>query len=412
MAYPQFISRLEQTYRDYPPQFWTLVLVTFIDRLGGFLLYPFFGLYVTERFGVGMATAGWMFAAFSVSSFIGHAIGGGLIDHFGRRKMIIFSLIASSTSSVVIGLITSFNGVLIMAALMGILTMAGGPAYDAMTADLLPEEKRPRGFSIMRIVLNLAAAIGPAVGGMLAARSYMTLFITDAAVSLVAAIFVFATILETRPAPHPDEPPGDLKGTFRGYGNVLRDRLFILLLGIGILRDISYINMNTTLGVFLRDVHGVPEEHYGLLLTLNAAMIILLQYWITRKTEAKPPARLLAAGALLYAIGFGLFGITSAYIFFVLSIVIISLAEMISAPREQALVAQFAPEEMRGRYMALQGIAWGIPLTFGPLMAGLVMDSLNPNLLWYIVGAAAAVAAVGYLGLQRMLDRRSSSQPG
>ena len=55
-------------YRGFPRPFWTLVMATFIDRLGGALIFPFFALYLTDRFGIGMAQVGLLFAIWSLSS--------------------------------------------------------------------------------------------------------------------------------------------------------------------------------------------------------------------------------------------------------------------------------------------------------------------------------------------------------
>lgn len=70
---------IEATVNEFPSEFWTLVIVTFIDRLGGALLFPFFALYITSKFGVGMTQVGVLFAAFSFSSFLGTLMGGALL---------------------------------------------------------------------------------------------------------------------------------------------------------------------------------------------------------------------------------------------------------------------------------------------------------------------------------------------
>ncbi|HLC02994.1 MAG TPA: MFS transporter, partial [Anaerolineales bacterium] len=97
-------TKIRATIEEYPRPFWTLTIVTFIDRLGGYLLYPFFALYLTRRFGVGMTQVGVLFALFAISSFAGTAIGGALTDRVGRKKVLIFSLVSTSLSSLVMGL--------------------------------------------------------------------------------------------------------------------------------------------------------------------------------------------------------------------------------------------------------------------------------------------------------------------
>jgi len=58
-------TKFKRLYNEYPNAFKVLTLATFIDRLGGFLLFPFFALYITDHFGVGMTEVGILFAIFS-----------------------------------------------------------------------------------------------------------------------------------------------------------------------------------------------------------------------------------------------------------------------------------------------------------------------------------------------------------
>ncbi|GAJ24720.1 unnamed protein product, partial [marine sediment metagenome] len=71
-------------YKEYPKPFKVLVFATFIDRLGGFLLFPFFAVYIIERFGVGMTQVGFLFSMFAGGSIIGSTLGGALADKYGR----------------------------------------------------------------------------------------------------------------------------------------------------------------------------------------------------------------------------------------------------------------------------------------------------------------------------------------
>jgi MFS family permease len=75
---------------------------------------------------------------------------------------------------------------------------------------------------------------------------------------------------------------------------------------------------------------------------------------------------------------------------------IITIGEMIHITKSQALAALFAPEDMRGRYMAFFRLGWIIPNIFGSFSAGLVMDNFNPNYVWYIAGVLSLIALIGY----------------
>jgi MFS family permease len=400
-----FIKRrrrdIRNLYREYRRSFWILVGATFIDRLGGSLLFPFFALYITQKFEVGMTEVGVLFGLFSLSSFVGSFLGGALTDRVGRRRMLIFGLLASSFSTLLMGFIESLQAFYVLALIAGIFTDVAGPAHQAMVADLVPEQKRAEGFGILRVAFNLAVVIGPAIGGLMAARSYQLLFVTDAIISTIVAGIVYFFLRETKPKARLDAKPETVGATFRGYGRVLRDSTFMLFVFMCILMGLVYMNMNTTLGVFLRDVYAVPESGYGLLLSINALMVVGLQFPISRRITDRPPLLMMAFGTALYALGFGMHGLVSENAMFILAMVIITFGEMIVSPVAQALVARFAPEDMRGRYMAIFGISWSIPFMVGPLLAGLILDNLNPNLLWYAAGLVGLLSVLGFLYLQR-----------
>jgi MFS family permease len=81
---------------------------------------------------------------------------------------------------------------------------------------------------------------------------------------------------------------------------------------------------------------------------------------------------------------------------------------MVVTPFQQSLVASFAPEDMRGRYMAVSGLSWSISFTVGPYFAGLILDSANPNLLWAFCGFVGILATLGFIALNRV---RPSATP-
>jgi len=405
------LTKIKGTYAEYPKTFWTLVVVTFIDKLGSFLLFPFFALYITRKFNVGMTEVGILFALFAGSSFIGSFLGGALTDRLGRRSMIIFSLLTSAFSTLAMGFVDSLQAFYIIAMVSGIFTDTGGPAYNAIVGDLLPEEKRAQGFGVLRVALNVSAVIGPAIGGFLAARSYLALFVIDAIISTIVAVIVYFTIPETKPELQPGKRPESMAQSFSGYFKVFRDGAFLFFILACTLAWMTYMNMNTTMGVFLRDVHGIPESGYGYIISLNAIIVVLFQFWTTRRLEKYPPMLVMALGTLLFAAGFVMYGLFSSYIWFLLAMVIITIGEMVAIPVASAEVINFAPEDMRGRYGAVYGISWMLPFAVGPYLAGLLMDNYDPNLLWYACGACGMLATVGFLILHRIRTPEKSEIP-
>jgi MFS family permease len=401
------ITGIRKIYLEFPRQFWVVVGVSFIDKVGGTLVFPFFALYVTQKFHVGMTEAGIVLGIIAFFGFIGSMIGGALTDRFGRRKPILFGLVFSALSSLTLGFANSFGLLYPLAVLIGLLSDVGGPAHGAMIADILPERQRQEGFGILRVAGNTAWIIGPTVGGFVASRSFLAVFIMDAAVSCLVALLFYLLMPETKPSGGTEHHEGSLFATFRNYRIALNDAPFLAFLAAATLMGLVYIQMYNSLSVFLRDVHGVPPQRYGLLLTISAITVILFQFRTLRAINTQPKFLMMAVGTLLYMVGFGMFAVVAAYWLFAAAVVIITAGEMIVVPIGQALASTFAPAQMRGRYMAVYDLTGKVPATFGPAAAGVVLDHFNPVLLWYIGGVFCAISAMGFY----MLHARFGGEP-
>jgi MFS family permease len=400
------LYKFKATYNEFPSRFWVLVVASFIDRVGGTLIFPFFALYITQKFNVGMTQAGVLIGIFSFSGLLGNLLGGALADRFGRKMIVLFGLVFSALSSVTMGLVDNLNVFYILAVVVGLLSDVAGPAWQAMVADILPEETRAEGFSVMRVAGNLAW-----IGGFMAARSFLMLFVMDAVSSLITAVVVYRMIPETMPEAGEDQDAQSIFQTLAGYRNVIADKLFMAYILTSMLMLVVYIQMYNTLSVYLRDVHGVSPQGYGLLLTSSAITVVLFQFWVTRRVKKYSPMLMMALGSGFYMLGFSMFGFVWAYFLFVFAIVLITIGEMIVMPVSQALAANFSPTDMRGRYMAVFSLAWAVPATIGPWAAGMVLDNYDPNFVWYAAGIICFISMIGFLWLNQLTKERFAALP-
>jgi len=411
-------TRLNKIYHEFPRLFWVVVGISFIDRVGGTMLFPFFALYITQKFNVGMTDAGILLGTMSAFGFLGNMVGGAFTDRFGRKQLILFGLVFSAVSSLAFGLVTTISMMYPLVIVVGLLGAIAGPAHNAMIADILPEEKRQEGFGTLRVVGNVAWLIGPVIGGFVANKfDYFYLFVSDAVISCIVAALFFRMLPETKPevrteagAPHPE--PESMGKTIIGYFKVFKDLGFISFIFANILMLSVYQQMYGTLSVFLRDEHGLDPQNYGILMTASAITVVLFQFAVSRWLRDKPPFLMMSLGTLFFLVGFSMFGYVAAYLLFALALVVITIGEMIVFPVSQGLAANFAPEDMRGRYMAVFGLSWAIPQMFGLAAAGYALDNFsNPGLLWYICGSISALSALSYYFLHLRLRSRPEFAP-
>jgi MFS family permease len=113
----------------------------------------------------------------------------------------------------------------------------------------------------------------------------------------------------------------------------------------------------------------------------------------------------------VFALGFGMLSLSTAFFMPFVGMAVITFAEMIWAPAGSTLQANLSPENMRGRYFGFNGLTSNIGWAVGPLFGGVLKDSMNNNVpfMWAIVGAMFLICAVGFIILKRVVPEKSNS---
>jgi len=137
---------------------------------------------------------------------------------------------------------------------------------------------------------------------------------------------------------------------------------------------------------------GFSKADFALLLTLNGALVVILELPISSLTMHRNPRRMLALGFLLVGVGYALTGAATTWPMLAGTVVIWSFGEMIGAPVSYSYVADLAPPEIGGRYQGLFGLAWGTGAVTGPLLGGLLLQG-DSMLFWPLLGVVGALAA-------------------
>jgi MFS family permease len=146
------------------------------------------------------------------------------------------------------------------------------------------------------------------------------------------------------------------------------------------------------------------------LFALSGLMVAFLQYYISTKVSRHRMTTALACSAIVFALGFGMLSLSTAFFMPFIGMAVITFAEMIWSPAASTMQANLSPENMRGRYFGFNGLTSNIGWAVGPLFGGILKDSMDNNVpsMWVIVGAMFLLCMIGFIGLGKVVSKRSN----
>jgi len=373
--------RFRDQLRSLPPAVWILLGGTFINRVGQFVM-PFLVIYLT-RIGYSTAKAGLALGAYGLGHVVASSLGGHLADRIGRRNTIVLSMFGSAASMMALSQARTYGLIVVLTTITAAFGELYRPASHALLADLMPPDQRIFSFAIYRFAINLGVAAGPAMAGFLAEHSFFYLFAGDALTSVIYGVIAVFALPQGLKTYEKGERTGEALRV------AIRDRRFMLFLLATLLAALVDMQMGSTFALHVTNTLGFQPRIYGLLISLNALLVITCELVIINATQRLSPRPVIALGYLLWGLGFSLTGIAHTVPLLAWTVVIWTFGEMVSSPLIAAYVAEIAPERYRGRYMGLFVTAWSVALCIGPPIGTFVFER-NPAALW---------AACGVLGL-------------
>jgi MFS family permease len=396
-----------ETVRGFPRPVWCLLAGMFINRFGTFVL-PFLALHVTGM-GYSAWVVGWVVGAFGAGHLAASVIGGHLADTIGPRRTIVASTLCGAVTMLILSQARSLPMLAGLAFLNGLTGEFHRPASSALLASLVPEDRRVTAYAAYRFAMNAGFAIGPAVGGLLAAESFLWLFVGDALTSglygLVATFLLPADVLASAPRLQQVWRAGSSlrEAITAAWHDVRFRRLAVASFAVAMV----FMQMFTTLGLAM-EAAGLSRVMYGLVLGLNGGLIVVFEIPATVYTRAQPPRSMLGLGYAL--IGLGALLLTWAHSIwgFAFAMTVVTAGEIVSMPVAMAYVAGLGAVHMRGRMLGLYGLTWAAAMAVGPAWGGALL-AISGTGLWLSCGALGLMgAAVMVVGVRR----RAGHEPG
>lgn len=370
------MTSLLSNLRALPRPAWILFGGTFLNRFGSFVM-PFLAIYMTRN-GFSPAKAGLAVSSYGAGHIVASMLGGHLADRIGRRHTIAISMFGSAAAMLALSQARALPSILFLVFITGLFAELYRPAATALLGDLVPQEQRIAAFGMYRFAINLGFAAGPATAGFLANKSFFYVFAGDAITSLLYGVVALFALPHGNRSDAKDEKPAE------GLRVALRDRAFVYFLGATFCLTFVEFQLHSTFPLHISNLGYTPAT-YGMLISLNGAMIVVFELALTAWTQNKPPQPLIALGYALTGIGIALTGVATGIPALAATVVIWTVGEMLYAPVSGAYVSGLAPDRYRGRYMGIWHSVFSIGMVLGPAI-GTWIYGQSPAALWWTCG--------------------------
>ncbi|OGR97709.1 MAG: hypothetical protein A2V88_03450 [Elusimicrobia bacterium RBG_16_66_12] len=375
------------------------------------LAFPFLSIYLCRERGLAMSVVGAWLALSVLVTALSHGLGGELSDVLGRRRVMVLSLWSRALTIFVLAVAIKWRWP--FAALMAVhlgsnfLAHFFDPAARSWIADHAGPQERQRAYGLLRVATNAGFAAGPAVGGLLVARSYAFAFEMSAVACALCAVLVTVVIADRAGAVRRERFQS--LGVFRAAA----DPLFLRLCLMNLFISVSMAQLVVTLSVYAAQFLRLGASEIGLLFSLNGLLVVLLQVPATRFLSGRPLTTGVALGCLMYAAGYLMVGFSRGLAGLSAAMFVITLGEVLVPPGVHSIGANMAPARARGRYLGFLGISHQLGSALGPLTGGLGLQFVSSSWApghWLGVALLAGGSAAAFRWLARELSPSEQGQ--
>ncbi|MDS0525268.1 MFS transporter [Clostridium sp. SHJSY1] len=387
-------TKIFSPYKGLSKEIYIIALGRMINAMGSFI-FPLLTLILTVKIGINKTDAGYIISASGMFYMFSGIIGGKLSDCFGRKKIIIiFNSLGALLYIVASALGTSIYLIPVVIFASFFIGIAV-PASGGLVADITTPKNRDGAYSLFYMAMNVGYAISPIVGGLLLNDYLWLLFLLDGVTSLITAFLILIYIPESIHKVK-EKLSEDRKLEKHVDGSIIKvlfERPILLFFAL-VMFGYNFVYSQWS---YLYPIHAskiVPDNgasFYGTLVSFNAIIVIVMTPIVTKLIAGKKSIARIFLGGILYTIGFGMPGIIGSIPFAYVSVIILTLGEIVVTTSSGPFIANHTPASHRGRMEAVLPMIMGFGHTIGPAIVGNILKFTTVESAWILVGGVMAI---------------------
>jgi MFS family permease len=385
---------------------------TFMACVGMGLTLSLYVVYLHNVRGFSTNFSTLLLGASAVAGLASSPLWGSLTDHLGPMRVALTAYSFDAVALVVWAYAHTKSVAIFAAILLAIFGGAGWGPSSTMLSRLVHEDQRQRAFGFNFMLVNLGIGFGGLVSASIVdlhhPESFTVLYLINAGVTLVAAGLFWTLRAHGGPITEHHEDP--VKSA-EGWREVIHDRRLVqFVLASLVLMIGGYGSQEAGFSLFVVNNLKLPVHVIGIIFFFNTSTIVLAQLWVLNKIDGRSRTRVMATAAGLWCIFWIILDVTLtlpavlAVASLCVAMVVFAIGETMLSPVGPALVNEIAPEHLRGRYNAAQGLTWGLSGSIAPAITALYFDNHLGNWWPLSTGLTALCGGMLMLNLRRHLS--------
>jgi len=370
-----------------------MALTVLIDFTGFGIIIPLLPFWA-EHLGANAVEVGLILTVYSLAQFIFLPVLGRFSDRFGRRSIILWSLVVEAISLALTALSGSLV-VLLVARFIGGMGAANLGTAQAVVSDTTTPAERAKGMGFIGAAIGLGFVLGPAIGGGLATLGLTAPFWFAAGVALINAALVFFLLPETRPAriAAADALARPQAGFVAGLLETLRSPAVTRLIAVNLLYTLAFTAMEAMFPLFSQREFGWGATQNAYIFVFVGVIMVVVQGGLVgRLSKLWGVQTLLVIGLALLVAGLLLLPLGTTLAVMLIAVGVLSAGSGAVSSMSSALASLATPEETQGQTLGVIQSSGGLGRVLGPVAAGWVFVAAGAGAPFVIGGLLVALA--------------------
>ena len=379
---PKQIKKQRPIYLDSNLQ--VIFGVTLMAVLGVSSITPAFPVIVKEL-NISARSIGLLITVFTLPGIFLTPVLGALADRFGRKRILVPSMILFGIAGGACALAHDFSHLLVLRFFQGVGAASLGSLNVTIIGDLYSGNERTAAMGYNASVLSVGTAVYPAVGGVLAVMGWHYPFLLPL-VALPLGILVLFSLKNPEP-----KNKQDLKKYLRNAWKSLKKRqVVVLLVASSVTFIILYGSYLTYIPILMGHSFNASPLIIGLIMSAMSLTTAITSSQLGKLAKTYSKKNLIKTAYVIYGLALLIYPFVPKLWLLLIPTIIFGIAHGMNIPSIQTLLAELAPMEYRAAFMSVNGMVLRLGQTLGPVLMGMLFT------VWGIKGAFFAGAGFSF----------------